>query len=40
MYFIPNEMNFNEIIDKFNKFYNDINITKTKIINKMKSSLT
>ena len=33
MYIILNEMNFNEIVNKFDGFYNDINIIKIKIIN-------
>ena len=35
MDFIPNEMNFNKIFNKFNEFYNDINTIKTKIINEI-----
>ena len=30
------EMNFNKILNKFNVFYNDINESITKIINKLK----
>ena len=35
-----NEMNFNEILDKFDRFDNYINIIKTRIINEINSSLT
>ena len=38
MCFISNEMHFNEIFDKFNEFYNDINVIKIRIVNEMKSS--
>ena len=31
-----NEINYNEILDKFNEFYNIINIIKIKIVNKIK----
>ena len=30
------EMNFNKILNKFDRFHNDTNVIKTKIINKMK----
>ena len=42
MYFRSNEneMNYSEIIDKFNDSCNDINIIKIEIINKIKSLLT
>ena len=33
MYFILNEMNYNKIL---NEFYNDINIIKIRIVNKIK----
>ena len=36
MYFRLNKINFSEFYDKFVKFYNDTNIIKIKIINKMK----
>ena len=36
MYFRSNEMNSNEIINKFDGFYNGINIIKIRIINKIK----
>ena len=36
MYVMLNEMNFSEIFDKFNGFYNDTNVIKTIIINEMK----
>ena len=35
MYFMSNKMNFNKILDKFDKFHNDINIIKIIIINKI-----
>ena len=36
MYLMLNEINFSEILDKFNIFHNDINIIKIGIVNKMK----
>ena len=33
-----NKMNFSEILNKFDEFYNDINVIKIKIVNKMKFS--
>ena len=36
MCFISNETNFNEILNKFDRFYNDKNIIKIRIINKMR----
>ena len=36
MYFMLNEMNYNEIINKFNEFHNGINIIKIEILNEMK----
>ena len=39
MYFKPNEMNSNEILNKLNLFHHDTNVIKTKIINEMISSL-
>ena len=36
MYFILNEMNFSEILDKLGGFWNNINVIKIKIINEMK----
>ena len=33
---MSNEMNFNEILNKFNGFHNDINVTKLETVNKMK----
>ena len=35
MYFMSNEMNSNEILDKFDGFHNSINVIKTIIINEM-----
>ena len=37
---MSNEMNFNEIFNKFDWFYNDKNLIKIKIINEIKYSLT
>ena len=31
-----NEMSFSEILNKFDEFYNDINIIKIRIINEMR----
>ena len=39
MYIISNKMNFSEILNKFDRFYNDTNIVKTKTINEMKQIL-
>ena len=36
MYFISNEINPSGILDKFDGFYNNTNIIKTRIINEMK----
>ena len=36
MYFRSNKINSNKIYDKYDRFYNDTNIIKIKIINKMK----
>ena len=36
MYVMSNEMNSNEILNKFDRFHNDTNIIKTRIINEMK----
>ena len=36
MYFMTNKINFNEIFNKFDKFYNNLHIIKIKIINKIK----
>ena len=36
MYFILNEMNFSEILDKFDRFHNVTNVIKTRIINEIK----
>ena len=36
MYFILNEMNFNEILNIFDGFQNDTNVIKMRIANKMK----
>ena len=33
---MSNKMNYNEIFNKFNRFYNDKNIIKIIIINKIK----
>ena len=33
---MSNEINSNKFFDKFNRFYNDTNVIKTKIINEMK----
>ena len=37
MSFRLNEINYNKIHDKFNKFYDSTNIIKIIVINKMKS---
>ena len=37
IYFRSNEMNSSKIHAKFDGFYNDINVIKIKIVNKMKS---
>ena len=36
VYSMSNEMNSNQIFDKFNRFYHDTHIIKIKIINKIK----
>ena len=36
MYFMSNDMNSNEIINKFDGFYNGTNIIKIGIVNKIK----
>ena len=38
MYFRSNEINSNEIYDKFDRFHNDINIIKISIVNQIKSN--
>ena len=40
MHFILNEINFSEILDKFDRFQNGINVIKIEIVNKMNSFLT
>ena len=39
MYFRSNEINYSKIHSKFYGNYNDVNVIKIKIINKMKSLL-
>ena len=39
MYFMLNKINFSKIFDKFDKFYNNINMIKIRIINKINYSL-
>ena len=38
--FRPNKINFSKILNKFDKFYNDANVIKTIMINKIKLLLT
>ena len=37
---MSNEINFSEILNKFDEFYNDINVIKIGIVNKIDYSLT
>ena len=38
MYLRSNEINFNKIHDKFDRFCNDTNVLKIRIVNEMKSN--
>ena len=40
MHVMSNEMNYDEILDKFDELHNYIDIIKTRIINEINYSLT